>query len=236
MKYILSVLIIGLFLLSACSSDTITARPVDEQIIDVEVNVKQDLCEDLECSENSYCVSGECVCDTGFKMCNGECLKDNLCCDSGDCDIGEICENNICIKHVCAFNQVYDTDKEKCVCNDNSKWCSQQNKCIPRASCCVHADCSNDYACSNTFFMAMVCINDGREKCRETIEGQNTNFWINDVSYDVSVKSVSENFVSLKINDMNLDAQPINVPYELEKDVNIYVESTRIAGGVCKKA
>ncbi len=236
MRYILALLIICLFLFSACSRGTITARPIDEQVIDIEVNVKADLCENVECNDDSYCVSGKCVCNNDLKMCKGECIKNNLCCDSGDCSVGEICENNICIKHVCAFNQIYDTDKEKCACNDDSKWCSAQNKCIPRKNCCVHADCSDDYACSNTFFMAMVCVDDGREKCRETLEGQNTHFRINDVSYDITVKSVSENFVSLKVNDMDLDAQPVNVPYELTDTIKLYVESTRIVGGACKKA
>lgn len=234
MKYILSVLIIGLLLISACSNGTITARPVDEQVIDVEVNVKSDLCDDVQCDDNAYCASGKCVCNDDLKMCSGKCIADNLCCGSGDCSLGEFCEKNICIKHVCPFNQIYDPAKEKCICDKDSNFCTAQNKCIPRSSCCVHADCGNDRACSPTYFMTSVCIDDGRERCRSVIEGQNTYFTINRISYDVEVTSISDDFVSLKINDLELEAQPVNVPYELAYNAKIYVEHTKSAGGVCR--
>lgn len=235
MKRILCVLIIGLLFLSACSRGTITARPVDEQIIDVEVNVKSDLCEAIECNEDSYCVSGKCVCRDDLKMCNGKCIAKNLCCSSGDCDLGEFCENNICIRHVCPFNQIYDPKKERCVCDADSNLCSAQSKCIPRSSCCIHADCGNDRACALTYFVASVCVDDGRVRCRSVIEGQNAYFTINGKSYDVEVTSVSRDFVSLKINDLELEAQPVNVPYELTGYAKVYVESSRSAGGVCKE-
>jgi len=235
MKYLLSLLIICLVFVSACSSDTITARPVDEQVIGVEVDVKSDLCEGISCGDNSRCVSGECVCDSGFKRCNEKCIADNLCCDSGDCSLGEYCAKGICVRHVCPFNQVYSNDKEKCVCDDSSKWCSEQEKCLPKGNCCVHADCGNDYACAETYFLALVCVDDGREKCRSTLEGQNSVFYVSGVSYDITVQSVSEDFVSLKVNDLSIDALPVNAPHGLAENAQVYVEQTRMVGGSCKR-
>ncbi|MBN1644937.1 hypothetical protein JW851_02790 [Candidatus Woesearchaeota archaeon] len=235
MKYILRVLIICLLLISACSKGTIDARPIDAKVIDVEVNIKESLCDNIECTENSYCVSGKCVCNEGFKMCNAECISEAYCCNSNDCGVGEICENKKCIKHICPFNQVYEPNKEACACDRDSNWCAMQNKCIPRSSCCVHSDCGNDRACSPTYFMASVCVDDGKEKCRSTIQGQNAYFIVNGVSYDIVVKSISKDFVSLKINDKDLDGHPVKVPYKLTDNANLYIDSTKIAGGVCRE-
>jgi hypothetical protein len=235
MKYIIPVLIIGLLLLSACSSGTIDARPIDAKVIDVEVNVKENLCDDVTCDDNSYCVSGECVCNDGFKQCDNECISESYCCDSGDCGLGEFCTNKNCIKQVCPFNQIYNPLKEECVCDKESNWCAAQSKCIPRSSCCVHSDCGNDRACSPTYFMTSVCIDDGREKCRSTLEGQNVYFTVNGESYEVIITSVSKDFVSLTINKEPLNAHPINVPYQMTENAKLYIESTKIAGGVCRE-
>ena len=235
MKLLPFILISSLLLLSACSNDTITARPIDEQVISVEVDVKSNLCDQVSCDDNSKCVSGECVCDSGFKRCEKECISENLCCDSGDCSLGEFCEEGICMRHVCPFNQIFNSKKQKCVCDDASKWCSLQDKCIPKANCCVHADCGNDYACAETYFLALVCVDDSRERCRSTLEGQNSVFYINGISYDITVENVSEDFVSLRVNELMLDALPLNTPYELTENSRIYIEETRMVGGSCKK-
>lgn len=234
MKQIMPVLIIGLLLISACSKGTIDARPIDAKVIEVDINVKEDLCDDVTCDEDSYCVSGECVCNDNLKKCDNVCISKDSCCDSGDCKLGEFCENNKCMKKACAFNQIYDPKQEKCVCDKESNWCAAQDKCIPRSSCCVHSDCGNDRSCSPTYFMTSVCVDDGREKCRSTLEGQNVYFNVNGESYEIVIKSVSSDFVSLLIGGEPLDAHPLNVPYILTENAKLYIESTETAGGVCK--
>jgi hypothetical protein len=82
--------------------------------------------------------------------------------------------------------------------------------------------------------MTSVCIDDGREKCRSTLEGQNVYFTVNGESYEIVVKSVSSDFVSLTINDEPLDSHPITVPYQMTENAKLYLESTKIAGGVCR--
>jgi hypothetical protein len=235
MKYILSILIIGLLLISACSTDTIKARPFDEQkSIDIEIDVKEDLCDDVNCSENSYCVSGECICRAGFKDCNGECIEVSACCSNSDCGQSEVCESQACVKHVCGFYEVYDSKKDKCVCSDDSQWCSAKKKCIPKNHCCSHANCGNSYRCAETSFLAFICVDDGRKRCRSVLEGYSVRFYIKGIAYDVLLKSVSENFASIKINELELNDQALNVPYHLRDDATLYIESTTAAGGACK--
>ncbi|MBD3361412.1 hypothetical protein GF358_01320 [Candidatus Woesearchaeota archaeon] len=233
MKFIMPFLIIGLLLVSACSNGTIEARPIDAKVVDVEINVKEKLCDEIQCKENQYCVNGECVCNDDLKMCKGDCIDQGLCCDSGDCGLGEFCENNKCVKHVCPFNQIYDSKKESCVCDKDSNWCISQNKCIPLNNCCVHSDCGNNRACSPTYFWTSVCVDDGREKCRSILEGQNAYFTVNGKGTDIEVKSVSEDFVSLKINDKEVNGHPVGAPYTLNPNAKLYIEATESAGGIC---
>jgi len=235
MRYILAGLMVCLFLLTSCSSNTIKASPVvDSKSIDVEVNIKSDVCSGVLCKSTETCVSGECVCSEGFKNCNKVCIPDSACCTSGDCSTGEVCENNACIKHVCGFNEVYDTSKKDCVCGSGAKWCESQQKCIPLKNCCQDTDCGSDYRCADTFVISSVCVDDQTRKCKSIVEGRSERFYIKGVSYDILVKEISDSLIVLKINDLDIDPLPIKVPY-VENDADIFFESAEMVGGVCKE-
>lgn len=234
MRYILAISIICLFLLTSCSSDSIRAKPIDDsKSIDVEVNVKSDICSNVLCEQNEECVSGECACKSGFKECNNACIDESVCCTSAECSLGEACESGVCIKHVCGFNEIYDSAKKECVCAQSTKWCGPQKKCVPNTFCCVDKDCENDYGCAETFFISYVCVDDRTTKCTSIAEGRSSRFYIKGVPYDIFVKDVSESFITLKINDLELEPLQVNAPFE-ENGAKIYFESAKIMGGVCK--
>lgn len=234
MRYILAILIICLFLLISCSNGSIRAKPVDDsKYIDVEVNVKSDICSNVMCGESEECVTGECVCTAGFKECNNVCIKDSGCCTSADCMLGEACKSGACMKYVCGFNQVYDAKEKECICADSTKWCGPQKKCVPRTFCCIDQDCETDYRCAETFFIASVCVADRTTKCSSIAEERSSRFYIKGVPYDIFVKEVSESFITLKINDLELEPLQVKVPIE-ENGAKIYFESAKIIGGVCK--
>jgi hypothetical protein len=236
MRYLWAMTIIFLFLLSSCSEGTLRAKPIDDsELIDVEVNVKSDICSNVFCGETEECVSGECVCRDGFKKCGSSCIKDSGCCTSKDCMLGEACEAGACIRHVCGFNEIYDSGDKECTCIDGTKWCAWQKKCIPKTFCCIDPDCDTDYRCAETYFLSSVCVEDGtKKKCSSIAEGRSSRFYIKGVPYDIFVKEVSESFIMLKINDLELEPLPVKVPYE-ENGAKIYFESAQILGGICKE-
>lgn len=235
MRYILAILIIGMFLLTSCSDSSIRAKPIDDsKSIDVEVNVKSDICSNVLCKNNEECVSGECVCTEGFKKCNNACIEESVCCTSAECPLGAVCESGACMKHVCGFNEVYDSAKKECTCSDSTKWCGPQKKCVPKTFCCVDKDCENDYRCAETFFIASVCVDDRTKKCTSVAEGRSSRFYIKGVPYDIFVKAVSDSFITLNIGDLEIEPLQVNVPVE-ENGAKIYFESAKIMGGVCKK-
>ena len=237
MKYILAILIISTFLLTSCSNDTtIRAKPIDDsKLIDVEVNVKSDICSNVFCKNNEECISGECVCTEGFKECNNACIEESSCCTSAECSLGEACEAGACIRHICSFNEIYDSAKKECVCSQSTKWCGPQKKCVPKTFCCVDKDCETDYRCAETFFISSVCVDDSTKKCSSITEGRSSRFYIKGVPYDILVKDISESFITLKINDLELEPLQVNIPFE-ENGAKIYFESAKIMGGVCKNA
>lgn len=235
MKYILTILIICLLLLTSCSDNAIRAKPIDDsKLIDVEVNVKSDICSNVLCKTNEECVSGECACIAGFKKCNGVCIEESVCCTSAECPLGAVCEAGACRKHICGFNEVYDSAKKECVCSQSSRWCSSQNKCVSKSSCCVNTECEAEYRCAETVFIASVCVEDKTKKCSSIVEGRSSRFYIKGVPYDIFVKDVSESFITLKINDLELEPLQVNVPFE-ENGARIYFEGAKVMGGVCKK-
>ena len=155
--------VLGLFLISACTPE-LAAGPRREGI-SVEVEVTNP-CEGISCTENQFCVEGTCVCSEGFKACGSSCIPVNNCCTTEECGEGLVCEEGTCAKRVCEYHEEYDEERDECSCAPGTKYCRQQNQCIPRDNCCTLSDCGGDEDCAETTFLATVCLKNGKTSCK----------------------------------------------------------------------
>jgi len=229
--YILLV-ILALFLISACAPP-VPAGPRREGIsLEVEVT---DPCEAVSCSENQICVEGTCVCSEEFKACGSECIALNACCDADDCGEGLVCEEGNCVKRICNFNEVYDGERDECSCASGTKYCRQQNQCIPRDHCCTLNDCTADEDCAKTTYLATVCLKDGKTSCKSIAKARSDSFFIDNERYDVTFDDLfQDGIMGLSVNDKKLTA--VNVEDELQviPGLTMFVEKFEVLGGWCK--
>ena len=242
LKQILTALLVALILISGCSETTLVAKPVSElntvTEIEVEANVTDadvDPCAKVTCDTNSKCSEGSCVCSDGYKKCDGKCISSNACCKDADCGTNKICKDNVCTDTNCGYSQLYDSQKKTCVCSAESKYCAIQKKCIPKKSCCQHADCDTSGGCTQTQFLVRVCMKDDTTMCRAIAEKKKDSFDIGGFKYYVEFKSVLQNGkIDLLVNEKEF-VLAINEMQPLDSSVKMYVEKFETIGGYCKE-
>jgi hypothetical protein len=109
---------------------------------------------DYECDSynNEVCKYGKCVCDNGYKDCNGSCIPEYACCSDYDCGKNETCND-------------YGTCE--CPTYDGYKVCESDGACIPEYGCCGNYDCSKNEVCDYgtctcpTYDGYKICESDG---------------------------------------------------------------------------
>jgi hypothetical protein len=107
------------------------------------------------CPTNASCNGTSCVCDQGFKPCNGQCIHNAECC--GDCAGNETCLNgNCCLNANVCGNVCLDTpcDTANCdVCDPGTGTCKSNcqqptNPCLD--STCISGVCGTANKLPNT--------------------------------------------------------------------------------------
>ncbi|MBW3001619.1 hypothetical protein KY338_00495 [Candidatus Woesearchaeota archaeon] len=241
MKFkILFGLFIVLIFISGCAKDSITAKAIDdlpiEKKLDVEAKITSaEACMNVVCGSNSQCENGKCICNEGYKKCNGECILTQDCCTEDDCDSGESCRDHKCIPDNCKLNEVPDPAKRECVCDDNSKYCAMQKKCIPKENCCMHADCESDCRCVPTGRLAVLCIKSGKTQCKSVHPDRPESFFVAGVRYDVKINYfLQDNGIDIDVNDIN-HVFTADAVEKIGDNVNIYIDTVDDIGGHCKK-
>jgi len=240
LRIILSLLIV-LALASGCAKDQITASAIDdlpiEKQIEIEAKVTSvEACMNVECGSNSKCVDGKCVCNEGYKKCNGECILNDDCCTENDCGARESCRDHKCIPDNCKVNEKYDSEKNKCVCDADSKYCATQHKCIPKKNCCMHAECDSDYRCTETNYLVTICISgEDKKQCKSVYDDRGEAFFIDAERFDVEIVEVLQgDAVDLKINDIMVPVVGDTLE-KLDEKVFAYIEKIEPIGGYCKR-
>ncbi|MBD3303658.1 hypothetical protein GF343_00795 [Candidatus Woesearchaeota archaeon] len=230
---------IMLILISGCAKDTITAKAIGdlpvEKKLEVEANINSaEACADVVCGSNSRCGNGKCICNQGYRKCNGECILNQDCCTEDDCESSERCRNHTCIPDNCKLNEVVDPAKNECVCDDDSKYCAMQKKCIPKDNCCMHGDCESDYRCVPTSRLAVLCITSGKKQCKSVHPDRPESFFVDGVRYDVEINEfLQDSGINLDVNDINHVFAPDTVE-KIGDNVNIYLDESQDVGGSCK--
>ena len=59
------------------------------------ITCNTDPCSGVRCGSHASCSNGKCVCDSGYKMCNGSCISTSECC--GGCSSNQTCQNGSCV-------------------------------------------------------------------------------------------------------------------------------------------
>lgn len=238
-RIILSLLVI-IVLASGCAKDTITAKAVDdlpiEKRIEIEAKVTSvEECMNVACGSNSRCIDGDCVCNEGYKDCNGECILEKDCCTEDDCETDESCRDHMCIPDNCGVNEEFDTAKQKCDCDEDSVYCAAQRKCIPKDNCCTHAGCDSDYRCVPTDRFVVLCIDSGKKQCRSVHTGRTESFFMEGVRYDVEINKFLQNDgVDIDVNGVNHLIAKDEIE-DIAETVSMYIDDIEDVGGGCKR-
>lgn len=247
----LLLIFVFLFFISSCSGETYKK---DETSVFVETPVKSvyveektlpDPCKNINCKDNEVCSNGSCICSPASKLCKGSCIPSNNCCTSLDCSAREDCKDNKCTKSsFCGYNQQWDEAKKSCVCDEGTKFCSEQGKCIKYYSCCEETDCNSEGSiirrCKKTVFIPHVCVKLSQgEHCISVAEGYRESFNILGDFGDIYVKNVYENgIVDLKIVHKSDDIEIDKLPLDEEKDfgrLSAKITEVEVKGGNCRE-
>lgn len=257
-KFLLGIVILLLAILVACSQE----KKVEEQknqtpepskgVISVNVTEKiiVDPCKEIKCKENENCKEGKCVCSENSKQCKESCIPNEKCCTSLDCQSREECVEQKCKQtKFCDYNQHFDETKNECACNDKTKWCKEQNKCIKYDACCDEINCnpvgSITRLCKKTVFLPTVCVkSETGQHCVIVSEGGRESFTIlkedEKIYGDVYVDKVYENGASdirVKYNSTTEKIEKLNLNEErkaLEKFTAKILE-VDMRGGNCRE-
>lgn len=227
-----------LLFLTSCANNAIVAESANETILQ-KISEEQK-CKTTTCSANQKCIAGNCVCEQRFKDCNGKCIPSRACCTEADCEEGAFCnQENTCKSYPkqCAYNQEWNITNETCTCIQGTKFCEPQNKCIPSKNCCVPSDCTfRRNLCSDTNYIASVCIKDETKHCKSINEGRNELFSLKDDTYfRIHVNNIVEKGSTNIIVNKNISKKLLfNTSTQLTDNLTIFVDEIKELGGVCK--
>jgi len=230
MKYlIIALALISAVIIAGCTSD-LNASPYTKKL------PTDNPCYSVNCVANQECVDGSCICEQGFKDCNGACIAADGCCSNSDCTGGKLCQDGKCkaSPQTCEFNQHWDLEYEECSCDEGTKYCSSQNACISSKNCCAHIDCGRGERCVPQGLGTRICLNDDNKHCKALIEGMTGSWFINNSRFDITVKNIIEQEkVRVLVNETEEILVPgIDIPY---LGYRLYAEEgITVAGGRCE--
>ena len=225
-----------LFLAACKQQNTIVATTPDEAL--TTRLAEEQKCTNVVCGQNEQCQGGTCVCTPKFKPCNAECIPTAGCCIQDDCDDEHFCgEDKECHKkpQTCDYYQIWDAQKEECTCITGTKFCQEQNKCIPESHCCIPTDCTfRRDICVPTNYAAGVCIKDKSLHCRTIVEGNQARFTLSNQSFVITITNIFEKGnTAMRIND-KARTLTFNASEQLTQDSAISVPHITNLGGTCK--
>lgn len=236
MNKILIILAAFLVLLASCQPpEEVSSLPVEQARKEA---IERNPCFDVVCSDNEECINGSCACVDSFKSCNDECIPDSNCCNDTSCGEGNTCRDGDCTKSptLCRLNEVWSFDKEKCVCAQDTRFCSEQQKCIPKDKCCFHNECLRVERCSLYVIASQVCVKNGGEHCKKLVEDRRDSVNVLGTVYDIFMGKVYEDStIDINFNNelkFNLtEGQNVSVGENLE----LSIKDLLVFGGVCKE-
>lgn len=253
-KILFGIIILLLAVLLACSQEKqIEQKSISEplkkdvvQSLTITEKTIPDPCKEIKCKENETCKEGSCVCTENFKQCKESCIPKSSCCTSLDCNPREECSEGQCAKtKFCDFNQHFDEAKKECVCDEKTKFCKEQNKCIKYDACCDEVSCnpvgSITRLCKKTVFLPTVCVKSGTgQHCTIVAENGRESFNILGDEGDVYVEKVYEQGVSdLKLvynhTTTNLSKLGLNEEQTFLEGYSAKITSVDIRGGNCRE-
>ncbi len=231
---ILPIFVVMIIFLAACTQQSQQSQPKKPYV--------SSGCEGVECSTNSFCVRGECICKAGSVECNGICLGEGQCCTDADCDEGLACEGNECIdkceRTECNKGMVCDTKTGDCICGLDSKFCAEQGSCILKENCCSNRDCTFDEVCLKSRTVAELCIElAGSRTCKVASDGV-LSFFIDGISYKFNMTAIDDNAVTFLFQGGNVShlVQENQGTFLDENDtLKISVADIRTTGGRCEE-
>ena len=223
--------ILAILVLSSCSSE------LRGQQVQIEVD-ENDPCFEVQCGQYELCSGGNCICQTGFKECNDQCIAEAACCADNECGIGETCVANTCTFSCeniqCESNKICSDQYEGCFCKDGYKWCNLQNKCIPDDHCCTKFDCGRDEKCVNTAIRSEVCVEKGDDKhCRILNDLEPKEYIVGGTKFEIFLEDYFyTDSVELKINEDLVNMT--NRKRIQSKGAIVWLKDLREVGGMCK--
>ncbi len=247
---VIIILLIGvLLILSSCTSEnpqtvqetSETSTPVTST--KVTETVLLDPCKNVKCGDKQVCSEGKCVCSTNYKDCQGECISASKCCTSKDCSADKKCENSECVDaNLCDYLQHWDNAQNKCICNAKTKWCVDQEKCIPYDKCCGVKDCNLEgglitRVCRKTEFTPSLCIgDDSSTHCINIKTNRVTKFKFGNSTRDVIVDQIfAGGIINLKLEGRTPFKVPPKTKLQILDDVWVRVDDVTTSGGNCKE-
>jgi hypothetical protein len=220
-----------LIALSACAQqNTLKAQPINKTV------AQTASCEGVACGQNQYCDAGQCLCEGGFKTCGSACIGQAACCGNRDCPSDRTCNNGACVqRQVCAINEEWNAASQECICDEDSKFCSEQGKCIPRSSCCWHTSCDEDQRCALTVYAGTICLKADTKKCRVVHEGRTLGYTFAQGDFDIRLNRVLEGpKFDVKVNNDSVRRVSIGEQNVVANNVQLYVENITTYGGGCR--
>ena len=237
-KFIFAALLVFLI---ACQPETHTIPTSEYQPpVDASVNVKvqqtNNLCKDINCTIGKVCKEGTCMCPSGKKVCEDDCIPASDCCTYEDCKSGS-CEDGNCVEaQECRLKEEFK--KGECQCDSNSFYCKEQGKCLKRGSCCVHTECDRFERCVPTNWRASFCIKIDDKKICEIISDLNRTETFDVKDNEFKVKPTdwwSDESVSLLVNNESMRLVKDETKLVEEINATLFHEGVEITGGFCKE-
>jgi hypothetical protein len=235
---VIIVLVISLLLNAGC-----VEKYVDKKIAwdsDSSDSITGDAVLDGNGEEGNASEEQDSKCQIGYKECGKACIEEDACCSKSDCSRGETCENFECISlkpDYCPYRMVWDVDLEDCACEEDTRWCEDQLKCIADMKCCSKFDCRGRSAeyCSPSYVSLRICVENGGKSCKYISEVKDQkNFYVDGENILVSFDGYFEDgIVDLSINGESF--------YKVKKaqrihfgNLTIFFDDFKELGGICQ--
>lgn len=196
-----------------------------------ETQQETDSCASVLCKPDEVCKGGVCGCPSDMKKCGDACISELSCCTDADCGEGH-CASGTCIT-TCAFGEEFVNDE--CQCTSERKYCEEQDKCIPRNSCCIHTQCERNERCVPTNLRTHLCFEFGDKKiCRLLADNERSELVdIGNQSFRAqALDFFSDGSVEFLVDNETRSLTP-NKPFVL-RGVSIFSEEGDEVGGFCK--
>jgi len=235
MRFTFIVSLAAILFLAACTSEI----PSEEQTIN-DINGLQPN-QRLVCDGENQQLDGlQCVCDSGFKVCNKVCVPEAQCCSNSDCTSG-VCSEGVCTNpcqdKLCKINEVCDSNTGACSCKPGTKYCAKQQTCIANNQCCDNADCNKDRAgrrCVDIVTSVNICVNDG-QFCKWARQDKPAQLALGEKGFEVYIDELyQDSSVDVTVNGNLFEHQSVPSTVSVGAD-KVSFEEVKLTGGQCQE-